>query len=245
MLTLPGGVGDPSPFGSASETRDNRRGSPEEKGPIMAKDKGKKKDDEKVEKKAKKGKAEEPPAKASKKGKAEKPSKKSKADEKPAKKSKGKGDSDGFAKPSEAPASGDGWQFTDEDHLGDLFLITPLRVEEIEDKFHPGEKKEIIVADIVHLNEKKPEKSELHENAWVFQGYLKGSLRGYIGQGERVLGRLGKGDKKDRGNYPWILEDADEDDLKVAKAYVKYINDPLNAGKKADDKGGKKKKSKK
>ncbi|QDP45544.1 hypothetical protein SEA_FUZZBUSTER_60 [Microbacterium phage FuzzBuster] len=215
-------------------------GTPEEKGPIMAKDKGKKKDDEKVEKKAKKGKAEEPPAK---KGK------KSKAEEAPAKGKKSKGgDSDGFAKPSEAPASGDGWQFTDDDHLGDLFLITPLRVEEIEDKFHPGEKKEIIVADIVHLNEKKPEKSELHENAWVFQGYLKGSLRGYIGQGQRVLGRLAKGDKKDRGNYPWILEDADDDDMKVAKAYVKYINDPLNAGKKSSDddaKGGKKKKAKK
>lgn len=203
----------------------------------MAKDKGKKKDDEKVEKKgkAKGGKVDEKPAKKSKGKSEEKSSKKSKA-----------GD-DGFAKPSEAPASGDGWKFTDDDHLGDLFLITPLRVDEIEDSFHPGEKKEIIVCDIVHLNEKKPEKSELHEGAWVFQGYLKGSLRGYIGQGKRVLGRLGKGDKKDRGNYPWILEDADGDDFKIAKAYVAFINDPLNAGKssKSDDAKGGKKKAKK
>lgn len=172
---------------------------------------------------------------------------KKKSDEKVEKKGKGGGDDD-FAKPSEAPASGDGWNFADDDHLGDLFLITPLRVDDIEDKFHPGERKEIIVADIVHLNEKKPEKSEAHENVFVFQGYLKGALRGYVGE-KRVLGRLAKSDKKDRGNYPWILEDADADDVKVARAYLEYINNPLNSTKtkasKDDDEGEKKSKKKK
>jgi len=185
----------------------------------MAKqDKGKKKADEKVEKKGK-----------------------SKPAETVEKKSKSKG-GDEFARPSDAPApTSDGWKFTDDDHLGDLFLITPLRLDEIDDTFHPGEKKEIVVADIVHLNEKKPGKSELHEGAWVFQGFLKGSLKGYIGTGKRVLGRLAKGDKKDRGNYPWILEDATEADAKIAREYVTFINDPLNAPKKGDSGKGKKK----
>jgi hypothetical protein len=140
---------------------------------------------------------------------------------------------DDFAKPSEAPAGGEGWQFATEDNLGDLFLITPLRIDEIDDKFKPGERKEIIVADVVALNTKKPEKSEEHENVWIFQGYLKGSLRGYVGT-RRVLGRLGKGETKDRGNYPWILEDADADDVKVAKAYLASLDPFAQKGAKAD-----------
>ena len=55
-----------------------------------------------------------------------------------------------------------------------------LRTERIEDKFskEPGATKEIIVADVVVLNEKKPAKSEEHEEVYVFSGYLKGALRG-------------------------------------------------------------------
>lgn len=149
---------------------------------------------------------------------------------KPTKETKpAKGD-DEFAKPSEAPATGgDGWKFEAGDNLGKLFLIMPLREDEIDDKFskQPGAVKGIIIADIVELNEKQPAKSELHEDAYVFGGWVKGSLRGYIGE-RKVLGRLGQG-PLDRGNTPWILEDADDDDVAIAKAYLAEA-DPFKAG---------------
>jgi hypothetical protein len=157
---------------------------------------------------------------------------------------------DEFAKPSDAPAGGEGWQFADDDNLGKLFLITPLRVDYIDDKFKPGEKKEIIVADVVAINEKKPEKSEEHAEVWVFQGYLKGSLRGYVGE-RRVLGRLVKGKTADRGNYPWMLEDADADDAAAARAYLASLDPFAQKGAKAkaekpaaDEKPAKKKSKK-
>ncbi|WP_369669597.1 hypothetical protein, partial [Enterococcus faecium] len=59
---------------------------------------------------------------------------------------------------------------------------------------------------------------------------LKGALRGYIGE-RRVLGRLTNTEdtskKKDRGNYYWELEDADADDVAVARAYLEALNNPL------------------
>lgn len=150
---------------------------------------------------------------------------------------------DTFKKPSEAPAGGDGWQLADDEHLGDLFLIRPRRVDHIDDKFKPGEKKEIIVADVVHINEKKPAKSEEHTDVWVFQGYLKGALRGYIDDDGLVLARLGKSDKKDRGNYPWVFEDATPADEELAREYLRSA-DPFRGGS-SDDEGDEPKKSKK
>lgn len=165
---------------------------------------------------------------------------------KPEKNAKAKGGDDTFAKPSKAPAGGDGWKFATDENLGKLFLITPLRVEHHDDSYKPGEQKEVIVCDIVEINEKKPAKSEEHLEAWVFGGYLRGALRGYVGE-RKVLGRLAQG-KPDRGNIPWILEDADADDIEIAKEYLASV-DPFatkgGKGAKADEpaKGkGKKKK---
>lgn len=160
---------------------------------------------------------------------------------------------DDFAKPSEAPAGGDGWKFASDENDGELFLITPLREEEIADNFSKkGGTKNIIVADIVHLNEKKPAKSEEHEDAYVFGGWLMGSLRAYIGE-RRVLGRLAKtADKKSATGYVWKLEDADDADIEVAREYLASL-DPFSTSKKSKgddddekpvkkaDKGGKKK----
>ena len=165
-------------------------------------------------------------------------------------KSKGNG-GDEFAKPSEAPSGGDGWSLTDDANRGALLLITPLRAERIEDKFskEPGATKEIIVADVVVLNEKKPAKSEEHENVYVFSGYVKGALRGYIGE-RRVLGRLVNTEdtskKKDRGKYYWELEDADADDVEVARAYLASLDPFAQKGAKGksdddDEKPSKKK----
>lgn len=142
---------------------------------------------------------------------------------------------DEFAKPSEAPAGGDGWSFTDGDvpksgkNDGKLFLITPLREEEISDSYSkiPGTTKKIVVADIVELDEKKPARSEEHEEVYIFGGWLMGAVRGYIGE-RRVLGRLVKvDDKTSATGYVWKLEDADADDIGVARAYLEALNNPL------------------
>lgn len=138
-----------------------------------------------------------------------------------------KGGGDDFGKPSEAPA-GEGWNLTEEAE-GELLLVTPLREDEVNTSW--GDKK-IIVAEVVVLNEKKPEKSELHEDVYVFGGYLRGALRGFIGE-KRVVGRLVKGEPKKKGeNAPWLLEDATEAELDVARAYLASI-DPLSSGKKS------------
>lgn len=166
---------------------------------------------------------------------------KGKADEvEPKKKGKGGGGNDEFAKPSDAPATGgDGWSFEDKENVGGLFLITPLREDTVETKKYGTA--EIVVCDIVELNEKKPAKSTLHTNVYVFGGWTKGALRGYIGE-RKVLGRLGQDAAKSKSSNPaWVLEDADDDDIEVAKAYLASV-DPFSQG--GADKGkakGKKK----
>lgn len=160
---------------------------------------------------------------------------------------------DEFAKPSDAPAGGDSWRLEKDEHLGDLFLITPLRTQVV--KGFEDQETEIIVCNVVHLDEKKPEKSEEHDEVWIWARWIQGSLRGYIGE-QRVLGRLAQDKSKAKGkNAAWVLEDADDEDIDVARAYRAYVTNPLNSGKaeksdKADkaEKGGKadkKKKSKK
>ncbi|UYL87160.1 hypothetical protein QEH40_gp39 [Microbacterium phage OscarSo] len=151
---------------------------------------------------------------------------------------------DDFARPSDAPAGGDGWKLADDDNDGKLFLITPLRTTTVTTEKY-GEK-EVIVADVVALNEKKPGKSEEHEEVYVFGAWLQGSLRGYIGE-RRVLCRLVKEDDKSSGRgYVWKFEDGDADDIAVAREYLASL-DPFatKKGSKADDeKPAKGKKSK-
>lgn len=156
---------------------------------------------------------------------------KGKADTKAAKTKKGKGDDD-FARPSDAPATGgDGWRFESDDNVGELFLITPLRVDSVTtEKYGDAE---VIVCDVVHLNEKKPAKSEEHEEVFVFGGWTKGSLRGYVGE-RKVLARLAQDAAKSKSKTPaWVLEDADDDDIKIAKAYLDSADPFAQKGSKA------------
>lgn len=155
------------------------------------------------------------------KDKSEKKDKSGKADK--GGKSKGGAFSDDFAKPSEAPSGGDGWNLTEEAE-GRLILFTPLREQTVETADYGA--KPVIVADVVVLNEKKPEKSEAHAEVFVWGGYLRGALRGFVGE-RRVLGRLVRGTKKERGNYPWLLEDATADEVEIAKAYLASV-DPFD-----------------
>lgn len=168
---------------------------------------------------------------------------------------------DEFAKPSEATGGGDNWSLTDGDEKksgkndGELFLITPLRKETVTTEKY-GEK-EVIVADVVHLNEKKPAKSVEHEGVFVFGAWLQGSLNSYIGE-QKVLGRLDKAADSTSGRgYVWKLEDADDDDIEVARAYVASIDPfakktkgavetkPAKKGKKSEPEPEPEKKSKK
>lgn len=157
-------------------------------------------------------------------------------DEKPTKGGKGKGGGDDFAKPSEAPASSDGWRFEHDDNLGKLFLIAPLDTKDVEG--FEGKDAEVIVADIVEIDERKPAKSTEHKGAYVWGGWTKGSLRGFIDSGQLVLARLAQDKSKGRGkNAAWVLEDADSDDAAAAREYLSTIDPFVKAG----DKGEKKK----
>lgn len=133
------------------------------------------------------------------------------------------GPSGDFVKPSEAPSGGDGWNLTEEAE-GKLVIFTPLREEKVETADYGL--KPVIVADVVVLNEKKPEKSEAHAEVYVWGGYVRGALRSSIGTA-RVLGRLVRGTKKEKGNYPWLLEDATDAETEIARAYLASV-DPLS-----------------
>lgn len=150
--------------------------------------------------------------------------KSSKAD----KPSKSKG-SDEFARPSEAPANVDGFKLESEDNIGELMLITPLREETV--KGFNNQDAVVIVADVVVLNRKKPEKSVEHENVFVFGGWTKGALRGFIGE-RRVLGVLGQDASKSKSSNPaWVLNDADDDDIDIATAYLASVDPFAQKGK--------------
>lgn len=139
---------------------------------------------------------------------------------------------DDFAAPSEAPAGGDGWNLTEEGE-GKLLIFTPLRTETVTTTDFGD--KEVIVADVVVIDEKKPAKSEEHTNVFVFGGYLKGALRGFIGE-RRVLGRLVRGKTKERGNFPWLLEDATADEASLAREYLKSkLDNPFGSASEAGE----------
>lgn len=145
----------------------------------------------------------------------------------------GEGFSDDFGKPSEAPAGGDGFRLEDEEHLGKLLLITPLRVKDDAVGFE-NKIQEVIVADVVVINEKKPEKSEEHTGVWIWGGWTKGALRGFVNK-RRVPARLGQDKAKGRGkNAAWVLEDASEKDIEKIREYLGSV-DPFKQKGAPDD----------
>jgi hypothetical protein len=146
---------------------------------------------------------------------------------------------DDFGKPSEAKGGGEGFRVESDENLGKLLLITPLRTKDVAG--FEGKEVEVVVADVVVIDEKKPAKSEEHDEVFFFGGWTKGAIRGYIGE-RRVLGRLAQDKSKGRGkNAAWVLEDATAEDVEAAKAYLATL-DPFEKGVKKDaDKKSKKK----
>lgn len=134
---------------------------------------------------------------------------------------------DEFGKPSDAPAGGDGWKLTDARDC--LVLFKPLR-EEQKPAFgkagKEGEKQDVIIADAVVLTNKKGKplaEPEEHDEAWIFQKFIQGSLRGYIGD-RLVLGVVRNTETTTKatsasGGFYWELEDATPEQVEIAKAY--------------------------
>lgn len=138
-------------------------------------------------------------------------------------KSKKKDLDDDFGAPSEAPAGGESWRMEDESNIGKLLLISPLRVKNDAVGFE-NQISEVIVADVVVIDEKKPERSEEHEGVWVWGGWTKGALRGFVGE-KKVLARLEQDKSKGRGkNAAWVLEDASKKDADLARAYLASVD---------------------
>lgn len=172
-------------------------------------------------------------------------------------KDKGEKTASKFARPSDAPAGGEGWKLEADENDGKLLLITPLRKETIETKKYGD--KEVIVSDIVVINRKKPEKSEEHEDVYVWGAWIQGAIRSSIGD-RQVLGtfKKQKDDSSGKG-YIWVLEDADEKDEEAAEAYLASLSpfkkdgekrgkskpvEKASKGKSDDAKAGKKKSKK-
>lgn len=145
-----------------------------------------------------------------------------------------------FAKPSEAPAS-DGWKFSTEENIGSLFVFEPKEEKEVDTDW--GERT-VIVADVTEIDLENPvDDSETHEDVYIFPAWVQGSIRHAIATGEKVLGRLQQDADKGQGkNAAWVIEDADDEDMEAATAWLNARSrNQLGAGEKSD----KKKKSKK
>jgi hypothetical protein len=113
-------------------------------------------------------------------------------------------------------ASGGASDVSITDFEGNLLLITPTEFltgdEAVETQFGP---KDVVVADVVVLD---GDEVEEHSGLYIFQGKLL-FLKRYVGK-KPYLGRLGKGDTKVNGNFPWVLEAATEEDKQVAREYL-------------------------
>lgn len=151
-----------------------------------------------------------------------------------------------FGKPSEAAAGGDGWKLTDAKNR--LLLFKPLR-EETKPAFgkagKEGQTQEIIVADVVVLTDKKGrplDEPDEHDEVWIFQGFIKGALRGYIGE-QLVLGVLRNTEDTTKaqvnGGFYWELEDATEEQTQIARDYRASLDVFSQKPKAKKDKGGK------
>lgn len=97
---------------------------------------------------------------------------------------------------------------------GHLLLITPHKVEEgITTSFGP---KDAIRADVVVLD--GSDAGTEHADTLLFPLVLIGQLRSRCGQ--KVLGRLGKGQAKPGQAAPWKLTEATDADQQLGLAYL-------------------------
>lgn len=115
-----------------------------------------------------------------------------------------------FATPG--PAGGDPVDL-DAAH-GCLLLIEPISLEtQIPTSYGPSD---AVRATVVILD--GPQAGREHEGALLFPTVLRSQLAAKIGQ--KVLGRLGKGEGKAGQSPPWLLSDPSQADIELATRYV-------------------------
>lgn len=111
------------------------------------------------------------------------------------------------------PASSSGFDLGANE--GALLMITPTEYKEgIATSF--GEKT-AVEADVVILD--GPNAGENIDGALIFPLVLQGQLRKFIGSGQVVLGRLGKGQAKQGQQAPWKLSDSTPEDQQIAQQW--------------------------
>jgi hypothetical protein len=107
-----------------------------------------------------------------------------------------------------------------DDLLGSLLLVTVHEETEPIATVH-GETT-AIRADVAVLD--GDHKKERFEDTLVFPRVLKAQLRSAIGEDDnQVIGRLGKGAKKDGKNPPWQLEDPTPTDMETGEKYLAWL----------------------
>jgi hypothetical protein len=111
-------------------------------------------------------------------------------------------------------ASGDKLEL--ENYVGRLLLIYPKEVKvAVATSFGP---KDPLVADMVILD--GPTAGEELRDAFIFAGVVIGQLKGYIGNPNPALGRLGYGEAKPGQKPPYKLNDFTEQDAAAASAWI-------------------------
>ena len=114
-----------------------------------------------------------------------------------------------FAAPAPA-AGGVTWETLN----GSLLIIEPNGVEEDIQTVHGPA---TAVRATVHVVDGTTA-GEVHADTLVFPKVLIGQLRSKIGQ--RVLGRLGQGNKKPGQSAPWVLQEATPADIQAGTEYL-------------------------
>jgi hypothetical protein len=106
------------------------------------------------------------------------------------------------------------------DHEGRLVLVWPKAEKPFT---YDGETKDVIEATVVILDPPGSGPIEYRQTI-IFPRVMQGQVRGNIGKGRPNLGRVGKGEAKPRQSPPWILLDPNEEDKKIAVAYLQNPN---------------------
>ena len=105
---------------------------------------------------------------------------------------------------------------------GQLLLLKPTELREnINTKIGQAD---AVVVEMTILD--GDEASTTHTDVLVFGKALQGQLRGKIGTGRMVLGRLGKGIAKPGMDAPWVLQEPTEADKKLARSFLSINAEP-------------------
>ena len=108
-----------------------------------------------------------------------------------------------------APASNDGANVKPADLLGHLLIISPV-------EYKTGIQTSLGETDAIEVNIVDLDTSEEHNSVLFFNVALKSALKPNIGK--QVLARIGQGVAKPGKSAPWILVNATDDPVAVAKA---------------------------